>query len=250
MAKDTVTLRLSGNVTLRDYSVAISSLSSLMLNLASEVAKKKSVDWQIEGLDAGSAVATIRGTGDHVAVEAVVAAYEQVGKKLQSGDPLDFGAKVSQHAHSIIGLLDGNITSVIFETGECESEIVVGPPKGSADDLKNELWGSVRGRVQSLSSRKVLRFTLYEYNTDAPISCYLTPGHEDIMREAWGKIVIVEGWIHRSSHTNNPISVRQISGIQMVKDGHAGDYRKAIGCAPAIDGSISPEEAVRRIRDV
>ena len=43
-------------------------------------------------------------------------------------------------------------------------------------------YGAIEGRVQSLSQRKGLRFTLYYQEFDRAVSCYLSEGQEERMR--------------------------------------------------------------------
>ena len=79
MAKDTLTLALNGDVSLEDFSKAIQQFSNLVSSLHDDVAKESSIEWFIENLEAGSAIATVKGIGeeesDAQAIEQVVDAY-------------------------------------------------------------------------------------------------------------------------------------------------------------------------------
>jgi hypothetical protein len=101
-----------------------------------------------------------------------------------------------------------------------------------------------------MTSRGRLRFTLYDLIDDRAISCYLAPGSEDIMREAWGKLVTAEGLVRRDPDTGRATSVRQVKAIQIIPEGKPGDYREAVGAALGFLGGELPEEVIRRARDV
>jgi hypothetical protein len=152
----------------------------------------------------------------------------------------------------LTSIINGKIKSVRFETPETDVEVFSSPtvmeyilitklPEGSL--------GAVRGRVQSMSNRGQLRFTLYDLVDDRAISCYLSPGSEDIMREAWGKVAMVEGYVRRDPETGYATTVRGVQDIKIIHEGRLGDYREAIGAAPGFLGDTLPEEIIRRSRD-
>lgn len=256
MAKDTITLALNGDVSLKDFSNAIQQFFNLINGLHDDVAKESSIEWFVEGLEAGSAIATIKGIGeeeaDTEAVEKVVDAYLDVGKAIQKESPLNYSRPVQRAAKQLVSIINGRIKSIRFETTETDVEIFSSPkvlaympiaklPEGSL--------GAVRGRVQSMSNRGHLRFTLYDMIDDRAISCYLSPGNEDIMREAWGKVAMVEGYVRRDPESGHATTVRGVKEIKVVHEGKIGDYRQAIGAAPGFLGDTLPEEIIRRARD-
>jgi hypothetical protein len=104
----------------------------------------------------------------------------------------------------------------------------------------------VRGRVQTLSSRGRLRFTLYDALYDKAVSCYLAEGQEDIMRDAWGHVALVEGWVTRDPATDRPLSIRGIERVTLLPEGDPHGYRRARG---AVLGRELPEAIIRRLRD-
>ena len=50
---------------------------------------------------------------------------------------------------------------------------------------------------------------MYDELFDSAVSSYLGEEHEDMMRDAWGKRLIVEGWIRRDPETGRPVTVRK-----------------------------------------
>ena len=92
--------------------------------------------------------------------------------------------------------------------------------------------GAVTGRVQTLSSRGGLRFNLYDALLDKLVACYLAPGKEETMREAWGRRVTVSGQVSREVSTGRPVAVRQIMGVEILEDAEPWSYEKARGAVP------------------
>ena len=256
MAKDTLTLALNGDVSLEDFSKAIQQFFNLVSSLHDDVAKGSSIEWFIENLEAGSAIATVKGIGeeesDAQAIEQVVDAYLDVGQAIQKESPLNYSKPVQKAAKKLASIINGRVKSVRFETNEADVEIFASPtvlehipiarlPEGSL--------GAVRGRIQSMSNRGQLRFTLYDMIDDRAISCYLLPGSEAIMREAWGKVAMVEGYVRRDPESGYATTVRRVKDIKIIHEGKLGDYRQAIGAAPGFLGDTLPEEIIRRARD-
>ena len=148
------------------------------------------------------------------------------------------------------GLLNRRITSLRLETDSLDVELFAGGIATGGQEESLPVYGAVEGRIQSLSNRGLLRFTLYDASDDHAISCYLRPGCEDTMRKCWGKAAIVEGVLRRHPKTGRVSTVRDVTeGDVRIIGEEGGDWREAIGCAPAKRGSISPEEALRRGRD-
>jgi hypothetical protein len=109
--------------------------------------------------------------------------------------------------------------------------------------------GGIQGRVQSLSNRGGLRFTVYDLLYDRAVGCYVAEGKEELLRNIWGKLAVVEGMITRDPVNGRPLSIRQVSNITPIPDpSSAHEYTDARAAVPSLVG-LSPEEAIRRIRD-
>lgn len=255
MPKNTATLALNGEVGLREFAKAVAAFSVLMRSLSAETSNGVKTRWLVHSLDVSSAIATVRGVAENAngedSIERAIDAYEEVGRAAQDHKVIPYGDKVRRSVSRIESLLNGKILSVRFETEGSDSEIFspstrFGNGKKAIPEIVN---GAAEGRIQSMSSRGGLRFTLYDVVDDHAISCYLNPGSEDRMRDAWGKFAVVEGTIRRNPITGLITTIRDVSQIDIVDDDHAGGWREAMGCAPATENSISPEEAIRRMRD-
>lgn len=256
MLKDTLTLALNGDVSLGDFSQAIQDFFYLVKGLQDDIAKDASIEWLIENLEAGSAVATIKGIGqgesDIKSIDQLVDAYLDVGQAIQKGQPLNYSKPVKKAAKELTSVINGKIKSIRFETIEKDVEIFSSPKtleQIHVTELPESSLGAVRGRVQSMTNRGQLRFTLYDLIDDRAISCYLSPGSEDIMREAWGKMAMVEGYVRRDPESGHATTVRGVKDIRIIQEGKPGDYRQAIGAAPGFLGNILPEEVIRKARD-
>lgn len=81
MRSDTLTLALEGQVPLGEFADALEGFRRLVEALSKEVAKDAEIEWTVEALEVGSAMATVRGeSADPRAVESVASAYLSVGR--------------------------------------------------------------------------------------------------------------------------------------------------------------------------
>ncbi len=252
MANDTITLRLSGDVLLDEYAIVVRHLGFLVKALAKDVAGGVEVEWNVDDLQGGSAVTTLRGLAKQKdlqpQVEEIVKAYEQVGVSMEQGLRIPYSEEVADAARGITGVLNGRIDDVRFETEEAEA-IITSAPSSPSERRRPSMYayGAIEGRVQTLSSRNELKFTLYDA-FGRGIPCHLQKGDEDMMRDAWEKWVVVEGWVRRDA-SGQPLSIRRITDVVVREHGNPEGYREARGAVPVSPDAISSEEAIRRLRD-
>ena len=253
MAQDNLTLVLDGEVTLDEFATAVKGLKDLVNALSREAAKKERIKWVVADLESGSAFATIAGRSDAPqSVEAVVHAYEAVGVALQRHTQVPYSRKVREYAENIYSVLERperSVTSLRFETPL--SEVLVTPEnvEQPTQAALISAFGALEGRVQTLTNRGGLRFTLYDALYDKPISCYLTPGLEDAMRSVWGRRAVVEGWISRDPETGRPLSIRQIVHIEPLPEVSTGAFRAARGLVSFTSKQLKSEDLLRQVRD-
>jgi hypothetical protein len=260
MPADTVTLILSGEVSLESFARAIQRFSELVRGLSIDKGAPD-LDWLVADLQLSSAVATAVGRGEEEKVARVVRAYEEVGAALEQGGRIPYSAPVRAAAEGLRSIPGRQVESITFETSEREAIIRPQPqrPPGVAEPgwparlappvpvARVAAYGAVEGRVQTLSSRGGLRFTLYDLLHDKAVSCYLAEGAEEIMRDAWGEFATVEGLVTRDPLTGRPLAVRQVTRVTIQSEIERS-YRDARGAAPSLTG-LSPEDAIRRVRD-
>ena len=258
MTSDTVTLVLSGDVPLDSFAHAIARFHSLIRGLSADAGSPE-LEWMIDDLERSSTIATARGIGAPDRVAAVVRAYEVVGEDLAVGNAMDrYSRRVRRAALGLRALVGGKIEAVRFETAAREAIIRQAGDLGSQGPLpavpgdrlppvSRSAYGAVEGRVQTLSNRGGLRFTLFDLLHDRAVSCYLKEGYEDIMRNAWGRVAAVAGWISRDPATGRPTTVRHVTTVHIRPESSA-TYRDARGALPSVTGEL-PEHVIRRLRD-
>jgi hypothetical protein len=261
MAKDTITVALNGDaITLDIFAQAISKFQLLISGLTNEVAPNITVKWVLVGLETSSAIATAQGCVEDdeqvPAVERIVDAYLDVGHCLQEGTPFRYSPVLWNTAQDFVSILNGTVRSIRFENPDDDVEILRRVPSATAktEELSRPrktqvVWGAMRGRVQCLSNRGGLRFTLYDLVDDKAVSCYLPQGYEGIMRDAWGKTAVVEGRIHRDPETGRATTIRDVKNVKVLSEGKPGEWREALRAAPGFLGAALPEEVIRRSRD-
>lgn len=249
MAKDTITLSLDGEVSFADFSNTISHFYSMIQALSEDMGVADDVDWIVHDLQAGSATTTIRGDSDTPSkVEKVVSAYGKIGKDLEHGRTPNYSARVLKEVEAILQALNDKITSVRFETPDIDASISKHPDITISDSVRLTI-GAIEGRVQTLSERKGLRFTLFDALNDRSVSCYMGEDRHELMRQMWGKRAVVEGEISRDAISGRPIAIRKITSVRVLPEVERGNYLAARGVAPRKLGKPLPEDIIRRLRD-
>jgi hypothetical protein len=251
MPDTTLVIALEGDVRLDQFAKAVTHFQKLLSQLTLEVAANTEIEWDIEDLQYGSAIMAVAGRADtEEPVLRVISAFEDVGQSLQQYEPIPFSPHVAREAESLTKLISGNLKAVRLGTARKEA-IIYGLFDAKKISAAKSMvsFGSVKGRVQSISNRGKLRFTLYDAVFDQPISCYVKEDRQDILTDIWDKIVFVSGRVTRQPTTGQPVSVREISSIEVVSMIEPGSYRKARG---VLAGGGEPEPAefsLRRLRD-
>lgn len=245
-----MTLGLNGEVPLSLFANAMTHFAGLAHALADEISPSVDVVWIIEELVSGSAQATVRGESSQPgALEPIPHAFLAVGIALSEGRPVPYSPKVAREALGIAQILNGKVTSIRFETRD-DDATVSSVAHGGKGPRYVSSYGAVGGRVQTLSSRNSLRFTLYDAVHDRAVSCYLREGRQDVMRDAWDRRAIVEGWVSRDATTGRPVTIRRVQHVEVVDDVLPGSLVKSVrGIAPVSDSSKIGVDVIRRLRD-
>ena len=114
--------------------------------------------------------------------------------------------------------------------------------------LQPVAYGGVTGRIQTLSSRGGLRFTLFDTLFDRAVSCYLAEGQEELMRDVWGRMAVVEGLVTRDRVTGRPQVIRGVRRVAIVREADPDAYLASRGVLREGTARRSPEEAIRELR--
>lgn len=271
MPNDQISLVLDGDVYIEDLSTAVTAWCEVMRSLTQQVDPSGKIQWALEDVSAGSFFGTLKAvyrTAELPAVEEISRRFTRFGRDIRHGNVGGYSPQMRTAAKSISSVIGDRIRLVRFETEPEDTEIFKEPvpilPEdipdsaikksiagfaGTARKIERGSYSAIRGRVQSISKGAGLRFTLYESHTDRPVSCYVLPGKEELMREAWGNMAVVEGIVRRDPATGLPMTIRQVDSIRVLPTTNRQGWREAIGCAPARRGEQSPEAAIRRLRD-
>lgn len=246
MAKNTLTFELGGRVEIADFENGINAFRRLVAVLTP---RRAGVTWIVDDLQPGSAVVTLRGeAANPVLIEQIVDDYGKIGFALARHEGLhQFDSRVVSAANAVEGLTKA-IEYVRFETPDGDYTIY---PNGHvpARPALTVSIGAIAGRVQTLSNRGGLRFNLYDTLHDKAVACYLAPGQEELMREAWGRRAMVTGRVSREAMTGRPIAIRQIVSVRVLGDVEPGSYQQARGAVPWQPDDPMPEDVIRELRD-
>ena len=246
MAKNTLTFELGGRVEIADFANGVAAFRRLVVALTP---RNSGVAWVVEDLQPGSALVTVRGESDDpTTVERIIDAYEKIGAALSWHEDLPELNQRAQAASYAVRDLTGVADYVRFETPDTDYTIYRNGHTPSRPTPTVSI-GAITGTVQTLSNRGGLRFNLYDTLHDKAVACYLAPGQEELMREAWGRRATVTGRVSREAETGRPIAIRQIVAVDTLSDSPIGSYRRARGAVPWQPGDPRPEDVIRQLRD-
>jgi hypothetical protein len=254
MAADPVlTLALEGpDISLSSFATAVSAFDSLLKALSSQVAPSSSLTWDVLSLETGSAIATVRGrvvAGDPEGLTLVKAAYEEVADALARHDRVPYSQAVASSADRLTSVLADHVSAVRLETPERDFTVGRDSPTRQVPVAQSSVsFGAVEGRIQTLSNRRSVHFTLYDELDDRAVSCYLAPGDEGMIQKFWGHRAVVEGSIRRD-FAGRPTTIRHISDVVLLPERGPDDWLSARGAlARAWDGTPA-EDMIRKVRD-
>lgn len=251
MASKTFTFALLGAVPLDLFADSIRNLSGMLEELSAEIDPNAKIEWLVTDLNYGSAELTMSGEAEKPAsVERAVEAVRTVGRALEQQEPIPFGPRVRQHAEAITRHINerGRITAVRFETPDDTFTVFAALPSAERPVML-QAYGTVKGKILTLSGRRGLSFILYDALFDKPVTCYLHEGQEDLVRDKWERHAVVEGQISRDPFTGRAVTVREISDVQALPDFGEGDPYMARGVIPWNENDEKPELVIRRLRD-
>lgn len=242
---ESIVLGLEGDVSIKDFSTAVKAFSGLLHDLSQDVAGVE-IEWSIDYLAEGSAYVGVVGYSQlPEAVEKVTMAIYVIAEHLERQQRIPYSAKIERRIEDLLHVLDGKIEAVVLGVGERMHQISA---KYQVEVQRRVSLGIIRGYAETLSKRRGYKIVVYDDIWGRPIHCYLSPEQENLMRNAWGKRVLVAGFIERNER-GEPVKVRDVHEIKILEDAQPGDYRQVEGIITPKEGLPPPEEAVRRLRD-
>lgn len=238
---------LGGEVSLKLLQDALDRFSEV-LNVLREV-HDANIDWVVAGLDHGSVTATVRAVPlDETAsprVSDLCNEYVDAAESIDGGH-VDFAIPLHREMYKLAQLADEAHPLVIASD---ERRVNIAAPVSLTEletPSKYLTYGTLRGRVETLSRRNDLNFRLYELATGVPVICHMDRDTEDTMRDVWGYVADVTGAITRDFDTDEPRSMRSITEVERVEEGEVGGWRRARG---ALRTNTPAEVLIRRLRD-
>ena len=258
MPRDTVTFKVSGELTMEDFARTVRRFTDLVMALNKDTADADDLEWMLADVQFGSLAATAQARpkagkewSDDLrrGAEQVTDSYLEVGRALEAQTPIPGSDRVDEEARRIRDLTE-KIETITFETLVDDITIENVPePHPLPDYARAYARGAVEGRVQALTNRGSLRFTLYDTLYDRAVSCYMVEGRQDQMKDLWGRLVVVEGLVRRDPRTGRPQTVRSVQNITTLREPEPDIHRRARGAALREQGQMRSEDAIRRVRD-
>ena len=238
---------LGGDVSIELLQDALDRFSDV-LNVLREV-HDANIDWMIAGLDYGSVTAAVRAVPLDEAASPRVSDlrndYVDAAESIDGGH-VDFAIPLHREMYKLAQLADEAHPLVIASD---ERRVNIAAPislTGFETPSRYVTYGTLRGRVETLSRRTDLNFRLYELVTGVPVICHMDRDTEDTMRDVWGYVADVTGTISRDFDTDKPRSMKSITEVARVEEGDAGGWRRARG---ALRSDTPSEVLIRRLRD-
>jgi len=246
MAETTLTLSLEGQVWLTDFTSVMTHFQELVEALCEYLNREAVVHWEIVDLKAGSTVTTIRGASlDREFLAQVSNAFLTIGQHMQRGQSIPYPYPIAQPATQLTHVINGRITAVRFATAQNSITIETRVPSPGRTG-RAVSYGEIRGTVETLQRRQH-RFTLYDELFDQAVTCHLRSDQHEMMRQLWGKAVVVTGEIERDVETQRPVEIRVVDDIQLLESVVPGSYERARGILRF--GDERPADLLRRLRD-
>jgi hypothetical protein len=256
---DTITLAISGRISLDELADAVSDFRGLIAALTRQVARTEPIEWRVVSVVPNGAILVNQGIGSPAAVENVVREFEAVAPSIAQHDSDALPYRLRSHAERLIADVQGNVESIRLET-EARDATIYPFPTSAGEEAPTAARGAdglARGRIQTVSSRRTLHFILYDEVDDRPVSCYLARTSSDAeaqerLRAMWGQLATVAGTIRRDPRTGRPTTIRGIDpvrGIELIKEPRLRRFLRAEGAFPWVDEDEPAEDVVRRLRD-
>lgn len=246
----TITFAVCGEIDISTFAAAVNGLRELAHALASDLTPQTQIVWELEGLNVGSAVVTLRAVSESEAASRVVTrAYDEIGATIAAGEPLHYSKKISTSARQLARLTDRKRVQSVQFVSESHAHTVTGLGTNTRVPVRQtESIGSVTGRIETLSRRGELHLTLLDDVFNSRVALHLKGEQKEIGRSAWDQHVTVSGVVSQDPGSGRPTDVRDITSIEPVREYALGAWRAARGAIPWKPGDPPAELTIREIR--
>ena len=249
-----LSLALDGEIPLEAFTAAVASFRQLVDGLTREASTAADVRWLVDPMIGAGTQITIWATACSPDEAGKVAtALLDVGRSLADGEAVRVPSRVKPATDELAALLHRGIRSLRFETAD-DDVVIHGPQVGRTELTFGRsllgAYGSVQGRVVASAGDCPVRFLLLDHLDRGPIAGYLREDQRALLRGALDRRAVVEGWVNADGASDRPLTVRRITGVELLDDVPRGFLlMKARGILPAMPGEPPPEVRVRQMRD-
>ena len=115
------------------------------------------------------------------------------------------------------------------------------------DTPHRDSFGAVEGAVKKLAQGHAARFAVYPDEASRGVPCYVTGEDAARLLGLWRKRVRIEGLFQRDSRTALPLSIRDVTNIQLLEPPPAEP--QDLSGIPPTASDRKPEEIIRAGRD-
>lgn len=252
-----LTLQIEGHPDMTEFASFVSSSSGLIKALTTAVIpprsrKHKKIFWfPIRvNINGATSVSYEARTENHKNFFRIEEAFFQVAEALRRGEDIPYTTKVATSAQRLRNIIssEGNVKSLVFLNRAKETIVKSNYQRGDKSSLMTS-YDEVQGQIETISSRKGLRFILYDTHFDKAITCYLDKSEDKIdLTKYFDKQVRVMGLVTRDLDNDQPIKIRGIQKITIVEPSRY-NWREASGIVQ-FPADITPESFIRSLRDV
>ena len=115
------------------------------------------------------------------------------------------------------------------------------------DTAHRDSLGSIEGAVEKLAQSHAARFAVYPDESSRGVPCFVGVENAARLSALSRKRVRVEGLLRRDPSTGRPLSIRDVTNIEVLEPPIA-DLRDLWGILPTVD-ERKPEEIIRAAWD-
>ena len=115
------------------------------------------------------------------------------------------------------------------------------------DTAHRDSFGSIEGAVEKLAQNHAAPFAVYPDDAARGVPCYVRGEDAAKLSGLYRKRVRIEGLLRRDSSSGLPLSIRDITNIEVLEPPVA-DLRDLWGILPTVD-ELKPEEIIRAAWD-
>ena len=124
VAFDKLTLKMSGDITLRDFVKTFQEFQKLLNSVTQEINKRKNVEWNIDDLKGGSAEVTINGVSENIEnIERVVTAVGSIAICLSENRVIPYPEYIARQAKRLTHVINGKVSEIHIVAGNNEASI-------------------------------------------------------------------------------------------------------------------------------